>query len=187
MKRRISSKTARKAIRPAVLWFTGLSGSGKSTIADRVARELRRRGADVELLDGDTLRSIFPNTGYTKAARIEHVQRVGYMASLLEKHGVVVIATFVSPYREARRFVRRLCRNFIEIYVSTPLGICEARDVKGLYAKARRGEIRNFTGISDPYEVPQKPEITVNTTRLSVAEACRGVMDHLDKRPGKGR
>src|SRR3990172_1233804 len=108
----------KKAIGPAVLWFTGLSGSGKSTIAERVRKELVRRGVEVELLDGDTLRAIFPQTGFTREARTEHLKRVGYMASLLEKHGVFVVATFVSPYEEARRFVRKFCRKFIEVHVS---------------------------------------------------------------------
>ena len=171
-----------KPIRPAVLWFTGLSGSGKSTIAAKVAKELMRRGFKVELLDGDTLRRVFPQTGFTQEARNEHIKRVGYMASVLEKHGVFVIATFVSPYREARRFVRKLCRNFIEVHVSTPLAVCEKRDVKGLYARARRGEIWNFTGVSDPYEPPRKPEITIDTTGLSVAEASRKVLDYIEKR-----
>jgi len=181
MKKSTSSKSVRKAGQPAVLWFTGLSGSGKSTIAARVKRELTRLGADVELLDGDTLRSIFPNTGFTKRARNEHIKHVGYMASRLEKHGVTVIGTFIAPYREARRFVRKLCRNFIEIYVSTPLEVCEKRDVKGLYAKARRGEIRRFTGISDPYEAPRNPEITLDTSKLSVAEACRKVVSYMKR------
>lgn len=179
--RRRAGKTA-KFIGPAVLWFTGLSGSGKSTIADQVERELRRRGLEVERLDGDHLRAVFPQTGFTRKARHEHIQRVGYMASLLEKHDVFVIATFVSPYREDRRFVRGLCRRFIEVHVSTPLAVCEQRDVKGLYARARRGEISNFTGVSDPYEPPRKPEIAIDTTDLSVAEASRTVVDYLEKR-----
>ena len=172
----------KKTIRPAVLWFTGLSGSGKSTIAARVRKELVRRGVEVELLDGDTLRAIFPQTGFTREARTEHIRRVGYMAGLLEKHGVFVVATFVSPYVEARRFVRKFCRKFIEVHVSTPLEVCEKRDVKGLYARARRGEIRNFTGISDPYEPPRKPEMRIDTTDMSVAEASRKVVEYLEKR-----
>jgi adenylylsulfate kinase len=154
-----------------VLWFTGLSGSGKSTIAVRVHQELVRRGVDVEYIDGDALREVFPNTGFTRADRDEHLRRTGYLASRLEAHGVTVVASFVSPYRESRDFIRKLCRDFVEIYVSTPLEECERRDVKGLYARARRGEIRNFTGIDDPYEPPEHPEMTLDTRAFSV-EAC---------------
>ncbi len=120
---------------------------------------------DVEYLDGDAMREIFPTTGFTRAERDAHLRRVGYLASRLEEHGVIVVASFVSPYRESRDFVRGLCRNFVEIYVATPLEECERRDVKGLYARARRGEIRNFTGIDDPYEPPEHPELTLDTRR----------------------
>jgi adenylylsulfate kinase len=160
-----------------VLWFTGLSGSGKSTIATRVPEELMRRGAEVEYIDGDALRDVFPNTGFTRAEREEHLRRTGYMAGRLAAHGVTVVASFVSPYRESREFIRRLCRDFIEIYVSTPLEECERRDVKGLYARARRGEIRNFTGIDDPYEPPDHPELTLDTRALSVDECVARVLE----------
>ena len=176
---RRKKKAASGRVKPAVLWFTGLSGSGKSAIAEEVKRVLIRRGVDVEWLDGDVLRGVFPQTGFTRQARDEHIKRVGYVASLLEKHGVFVIATFVSPYREARRFVRKLCRRFIEVHVSTPLAVCEKRDVKGLYAKARRGEIKHFTGVSDPYEPPRKPEIVIDTAGITVAEASRKVLGCL--------
>jgi len=168
-----------RTIKPAALWFTGLSGSGKSTIAEKVANELKKLGADVEYLDGDTMRGIFPNTGFTKDARNEHLQRVGYLAGMLEKHGVVVVASFISPYRTARALVRQLCKNFIEIHVSTPLVECERRDPKGLYKKARSGEIANFTGISDPYEEPEHPELTINTTGMTVAESVKVVMNYI--------
>jgi adenylylsulfate kinase len=159
-----------------VLWFTGLSGSGKSTIAVRVHEELVKRGVDVEYIDGDALREVFPNTGFTRAEREEHLRRTGYMASRLASHGVTVIASFVSPYRESRDFVRKLCRSFAEIYVATPLEECERRDVKGLYARARRGEVRNFTGIDDPYEVPEQPELTLDTRTLSVEQSVARVL-----------
>ena len=159
-----------------VLWFTGLSGSGKSTIADRVHRELERRGVDVEYIDGDALREVFPNTGFTRADREEHLRRTGYMASRLAAHGVTVVASFVSPYRDSREFVRRLCPDFFEIYVATPLEECERRDVKGLYARARRGQIQNFTGIDDPYEPPESPELTLDTRTLSVDECTAKVL-----------
>jgi adenylylsulfate kinase len=161
----------------AVLWFTGLSGSGKSTIAARVHEELVRRGVRVEYIDGDALRAVFPNTGFTRDERDEHLRRTGYMASRLEAHGVTVIASLVSPYRDSRDFIRKLCREFIEIYVATPLEECERRDVKGLYARARRGEIPNFTGISDPYEAPEHPELTLDTRVLSVEQSVTKVLE----------
>jgi adenylylsulfate kinase len=159
-----------------VLWFTGLSGSGKSTIAVQVHRELVRRGVEVEYIDGDALREVFPNTGFTRAEREEHLRRTGYMASRLAEHGITVVASFVSPYRSSREFVRKLCRNYLEIYVATPMEECERRDVKGLYARARRGEIRNFTGIDDPYEPPECPELTLDTRTLSVDECTAKVL-----------
>jgi adenylylsulfate kinase len=169
-----------------VLWFTGLSGSGKSTIATRLHQELLRRGMDVEYIDGDALREVFPNTGFTRAEREEHLRRTGYMASRLAAHGVAVVASFVSPYRESREFIRRLCPNFGEIYIATPLEECERRDVKGLYARARRGELRNFTGIDDPYEPPDSPELTLDTRNATVEECVNQVLarfaDNLDRR-----
>lgn len=164
-------------VTPAVVWFTGLSGSGKSTLAEWVGRELRARGERVEMLDGDALRGVFPSTGFSRAERDAHVRRAGYLASRLEHHGVFVLAALISPYRESRAFVRGLCRRFIEVHVSTPLESCEQRDVKGLYARARRGEIAEFTGVSDPYEPPASPELTIDTSGLSVEEAGRRVLD----------
>lgn len=162
-----------------VLWFTGLSGSGKSTIATRVHQELVRRGVEVEYIDGDALREVFPNTGFTRAERDEHLRRTGYMAGRLAEHGVTVVASLVSPYRDSREFVRKLARNFVEIYVATPLDECERRDVKGLYARARRGEIPNFTGIDDPYEPPENPELTLDTRALSVEQCVARVLERL--------
>src|SRR5215216_3777405 len=163
-----------------VLWFTGLSGSGKSTIAERVHQELVRRGTEVEYIDGDALREVFPNTGFTRVEREEHLRRTGYMASRLAAHGVTVVASFVSPYRESREFIRRLCPGFVEVYVATPLEECERRDVKGLYARARRGEIRNFTGIDDPYEPPKRPELMLDTRALSVDQCVAKVLERFD-------
>jgi adenylylsulfate kinase len=165
-----------------VLWFTGLSGSGKSTIATRVHEALVRDGAEVEYIDGDALREVFPSTGFTRQAREEHLRRTGYMASRLAAHGVTVVASFVSPYRESRDFVRRLCPAFVEIYVATPLEECERRDVKGLYARARRGEIRNFTGIDDPYEAPERPELTLDTRVLTVDQSVAAVLERVGGR-----
>jgi adenylylsulfate kinase len=160
----------------AVLWFTGLSGAGKSTIASAVFAELSRRKAATEYLDGDIVRQWSP-AGFNRADRDAHVRRVGFLASRLEYHGVTVICALISPYAEARAHVRGLCRRFIEIHVSTPLAECERRDVKGLYARARRGEITHFTGIDDPYEPPVEPELTIDTTTLSVQEAVDRVLE----------
>ena len=178
-------KYGKEEIRPVVVWFTGLSGSGKSTISAWVAKELRRRGMRVEELDGDSIRHIFPNTGFTKAERDSHIKRVGYLSSKLEQNGVFVVASFVSPYRESREFVRGLCGSFVEVHVATPLEECERRDVKGLYARARRGELKNFTGIDDPYEEPLHPDIVLDTTRMSVEEAGAKVIGLLRPRLGK--
>ena len=167
------------AVPAPVLWFTGLSGSGKSTIAERVHQQLVQRGTEVEYIDGDALREVFPTTGFTREEREEHLRRTGYMASRLAAHGVTVIASFVSPYRESREFIRRLCPGFVEIYVATPLDECERRDVKGLYARARRGDIRNFTGIDDPYEAPEHPELTLDTRALSVDQCVGRVLERL--------
>jgi adenylylsulfate kinase len=173
--------TGTRAAAP-VLWFTGLSGSGKSTIAVRVHEALVGRGTDVEYIDGDALREVFPNTGFTRDEREEHLRRTGYMASRLAAHGVTVVASFVSPYRASRDFIRRLCPRFVEIYVATPLEECERRDVKGLYARARRGEIRHFTGIDDPYESPEHPELTLDTRELSVDQCVDAVLARLGDR-----
>lgn len=162
-----------------VLWLTGLSGSGKSTLAEQLYEHLERRGKKVERLDGDVLRGVFPNTGFSKESRDEHIRRVGFMASRLEHHGVIVIASFISPYRVAREFVRSLCGNFIEVYVRTSLAECQRRDVKGLYKKAMAGQIKEFTGIDDPYEEPLRPEITVDTEHQTVDESVNQIMDYL--------
>jgi len=169
----------------AVLWFTGLSGAGKSTIASAVFEELRRRDVAAEYLDGDVVRHWSP-AGFTRADRDAHVKRVGYFASRLEHHGVTVVCALISPYAEARAHVRGLCRRFVEVHVATPLAECERRDVKGLYARARAGEIQNFTGISDPYEPPQNPEITIDGSVAGVHEAARLVLDTW-ARAGSGR
>jgi adenylylsulfate kinase len=178
----------REAAQPTVVWFTGLSGSGKSTISQRLVEQLKQRGLKVEYLDGDSVRAIFPATGFTRPERDAHIRRVGFLASRLEQHGVFVVASFVSPYRESRIFVRGLCRSFVEVHVSTPLEVCEQRDVKGLYARARRGEIANFTGISDPYEAPERAEVVVDTTQVTVDDAVQQVMKLVERRmTGAGR
>jgi adenylylsulfate kinase len=172
----------KERVAPAVLWFTGLPGSGKSTVADWVAEQLVARGLPVERLDGDAVRRIFPETGFTRDERDAHLRRIGYLCGKLEAHGVFVVASFVSPYEDSRRFVRGVCRSFVEVYVSTPLAECERRDPKGLYARARRGELEHFTGISDPYEPPTAPEVAIDTSVLSVGSAGAHVLRALDQR-----
>lgn len=170
----------REAQRPFVLWFTGLSGSGKSTIAARVYGALKEKGIKAERLDGDEIRAVFPDTGFDREGRMAHIARVGYLASVLERNGICVIVSLISPYVEARDRVRDLCGRFIEVHVATPLSVCEKRDVKGLYAKSRRGEIRGFTGIDHPYEEPEKPELVIDTSRQTVEESAAVVMDHIE-------
>jgi adenylylsulfate kinase len=166
---------------PAVIWLTGLSASGKSTIAQGLVEYLSKKGTRVEHLDGDVVRQMFPQTGFSKEERDRHIRRVGHLAAMLEKHDVTVVASFISPYREARDFVRSLCKNFIEIYVSTPLDVCEQRDPKGLYAKARRGEIKEFTGIDDPYEEPLNPELIIDTTNQIIEESVGMVINLISQ------
>lgn len=173
---------SKRKLKPTVLWFTGLSGSGKSTISERVYARLKEEGYEVEHLDGDAVREVFPKTGFSKEERNAHIKRVGFIASLLQKHGVFVVASFISPYQEARDFVRERCEDFTLVHISTPLEVCEERDVKGLYEKARRGEIENFTGISDPYEAPENAELEVDTTHISVEEAVNLVFEYLESR-----
>jgi bifunctional enzyme CysN/CysC len=168
----------------SVIWLTGLSGAGKSTVADWVAAELQRRGYPVERLDGDAMRQVFPEIGFSREARDQQVRRAGYLAARLEANGVFVVASFISPYRDSRRFVRSLCRSFVEVYVNTPLAVCEARDSKGLYRKARAGEITQFTGISDPYEEPESAEVSVDGGALAPDEAGRRILAFLEARAG---
>ncbi len=162
-----------------VLWFTGLSGAGKSTIAERVVAVLAARGVPAEYLDGDAIREIFPTTGFTRPERDAHIRRVGWLASRLEGHGVTVVASLIAPYEESRRFVRGLCRQFVEIWVSTPFEECARRDVKGLYSRARAGEITHFTGLDDPYEPPRNAELVLDTTAMTVDDAVRQVLDYI--------
>lgn len=166
---------------PAVIWITGLSGAGKSTLAAGVCEELKKRRIKVEHLDGDVVREIFPRTGFSKEERDRHIRRIGFLAGMLEKNGVFVIASFIAPYKESRDFVRNTCNNYKEIYLSTPLEECEKRDPKGLYARVRSGEIKNFTGIDDPYEIPENPDLTIDTSGVSIQEAVKKVLDTVLK------
>ena len=164
----------------ATLWFTGLPCSGKSTLAFRTGEELASRGHRVEVLDADVLRTtICHGLGFSKQDRDENVARIGWICSLLNRQGVTAIAAVVSPYREARARLRSSLPRFVEIYVNAPLAVCMERDVKGLYARASRGEIVHFTGLDDPYEEPLAPEVVVETARLSVDESARHILDAL--------
>jgi adenylylsulfate kinase len=164
------------------LWFTGLSGAGKSTIAEVVMEELRRRGHRVELLDGDEVReNLSKGLGFSKEDRDTNIRRIGWVAAVLARNGVVAITAAISPYRDIRDEIRGQIDNFVEVYVDTPLDVCEGRDVKGLYAKARSGEIPQFTGVSDPYEPPAAPEVRVVTHDRDVAASAAQVLSYLEE------
>jgi adenylyl-sulfate kinase len=163
------------------LWFTGLSGAGKSTIAEVVVDELRRRGHRVELLDGDEVReNLSKGLGFSKEDRDTNIRRIGWVAAVLARNGVVAVTAAISPYRDIRDEVRGLIDNFVEVFVDTPLDVCEERDTKGLYAKARSGEIPQFTGVSDPYEPPLDPEVRVVTHDRDVAASAAQVLSYLE-------
>jgi bifunctional enzyme CysN/CysC len=171
-----------KKQKPVALWFTGLSGAGKSTIADALERRLAELGHHTYLLDGDNLRhGLNRDLGFTPEARVENVRRVAEVAKLFVDAGLIVMAALISPFRSEREMARHLFEGgeFIEIYVSTPLEECERRDVKGLYKKARAGAIPNFTGISSPYEPPEHPEFTVDTTQVSPADSAEEIVGFL--------
>jgi adenylylsulfate kinase len=164
------------------IWFTGLSGSGKTTISKGVERELRLRNCLVEVLDGDVVRThLSKGLGFNKEDRDTNVRRIGFVANLLSRNGIVAITAAISPYRTARNEVRMMTESFIEVYVKAPLEVCEARDVKGLYAMARAGEIKGFTGIDDPYEEPLDPEIVCNTAQETIEESITKVIAELEQ------
>ncbi|HSG55931.1 MAG TPA: adenylyl-sulfate kinase, partial [Paracoccaceae bacterium] len=168
--------------KPAVLWFTGLSGSGKSTIANVVEKKLHRMNRHTFLLDGDNVRhGLNKDLGFTETDRIENIRRVGEVARLMADAGLIVITAFISPFRAERQMVREMLPegDFIEVHVDTPLAVAEARDVKGLYKKARAGELMNFTGIDSPYEEPEAPEIRIDTTAMTVEQAADIIIDRL--------
>ena len=165
------------------VWFTGLSGSGKTTVATRVHDLLHERHIHSERLDGDVVRrSLTRDLGFSKEDRDKNIERVTFVAKLLSRNGVGVIASFISPYREARDKVRGETTNFIEVFVNAPLDVCIERDVKGLYQKALAGQIPNFTGVSDPYEAPLNPEITVNTAEENLDESVNIILAYLESR-----
>jgi bifunctional enzyme CysN/CysC len=168
--------------KPAVLWFTGLSGSGKSTIANLVEKKLFRMNRHTFLLDGGNVRhGLNKDLGFTEADRIENIRRVGEVAKLMADSGLIVVTAFISPFRAERETVRAMLPEgeFIEVFIDTPLAVAESRDVKGLYKKARSGELKNFTGIDSPYEAPVNPEIRIDTTAMSPDEAASLIVDKL--------
>lgn len=169
--------------RGTMLWFTGLSGSGKSTIAIALERELHKRGLLCRIIDGDNIRTgINANLGFSAEDRCENIRRVAEVAKLFVDTGIITIAAFVSPTEELRNIAERIIgqADFKEIYISTPIEECERRDVKGLYARARKGEVKNFTGISAPFEAPQHPALSLDTSRLSVEECVNSLLQLLD-------
>lgn len=169
--------------RGVTLWFTGLSGAGKSTISEVVEAQLRAQNYNLERLDGDIVRTnLTKGLGFSKEDRDENVRRIGFVSHLLTRNGVIVLVSAISPYRAVREEVKAKIGDFIEVFVNAPLAVCEERDVKGLYQRARAGEIPNFTGIDDPYEPPTNPEIECRTDLETLDESVTKVMAELKKR-----
>jgi adenylylsulfate kinase len=174
-------RSAMKAQKPCILWFTGLSGSGKSTIANAVEVKLAKLKKHTYLLDGDNVRhGLNKDLGFSDTDRVENIRRIGEVSNLFADAGMIVLSAFISPFRQDREIVRTLANEgeFIEVFIDTPLEICEQRDPKGLYVKARKGEIPDFTGISSPYEVPEKPEIHIKG-EPSIEESADIIVDYL--------
>ena len=170
-----------KKQRGVTVWFTGLSGAGKSTIAQALEAQLRQLGYGLEVLDGDIVRTnLTKGLGFSRADRDENIRRIGFVSHLLTRNGVIVLVSAISPYREIRDEVRDRIDDFVEVYVDAPLQVCENRDVKGLYKRARAGEIKQFTGIDDPYEPPLSPEVHCHTDRESVEESVVKVLAKLE-------
>jgi bifunctional enzyme CysN/CysC len=179
------ARAVRLGQRPTVVWLTGISGAGKSTIANLVESELHARGHQTYLLDGDNVRhGLNSDLGFTEADRVENIRRVAELAHLMVDAGLIVLVSFITPFRAERRMARSLFEadEFVEVFVDTPLAVAEERDPKGLYRKARRGDLVNFTGIDSPYELPEAPEITLVTTELSAHQAAQQVIQALEER-----
>ncbi len=165
-----------------ILWLTGLSGAGKSTIAKKLEQELKEHNCLVEVLDGDIVRTnLSKGLGFSKNDREINIRRIGFVANLLSRNGVVVIVAAISPYRQTREYLQQTTHNFVEVFIDAPLAVCEARDVKGLYAMARCGEIKDFTGIDDPYEEPLNPDIICHTSKESIEESAAKVVAELKR------
>ena len=177
-----AKKTAQK---PCILWFTGLSGSGKSTIANALEEVLFNNGNFTYLLDGDNVRhGLNKDLGFDDKSRVENIRRVGEVAKLFVDSGLIVLTAFISPFQSDRKLVRELVKDaeFIEVFIDTPLEVCESRDPKGLYKKARAGEIKNFTGIDSPYEAPSLADIHIKNDNISIEKACEQIFDYLEQK-----
>lgn len=177
-----AERAVNKNQKPCLLWFTGLSGSGKSTIANALDVALHERGYHTFLLDGDNVRhALCKDLGFSDADRIENIRRIGEVSKLFADAGLIVLSAFISPFTSDRRLVRNLfpAGEFIEVFMDTPLDTCEQRDPKGLYEKARAGEIRDFTGIDSPYEAPERPELRLDTSAMSVDDCVNALIDFL--------
>ena len=178
------SRANQKSQTAKLIWFTGLSGSGKSSIANVLEKKLQSLGRHTITLDGDNIRhGLNKDLGFTKADRVENIRRVGETSKLMVEAGLICISSFISPFSYEREMVRNMMDEgeFVEVFVDTPIEICESRDVKGLYAKAREGKLPNFTGISSPYEIPENPEIRIDTTQTSVESAADQIIDYLSR------
>jgi bifunctional enzyme CysN/CysC len=176
------SRAERKGQKPCVLWFTGLSGAGKSTIANLVEKRLQSMECHTYLLDGDNVRhGLNKDLGFTDADRVENIRRVAEVSRLMVDAGLIVLVSFISPFRTERRMARDLVEagEFLEVWIDTPLTVAEQRDPKGLYRKARRGELKNFTGIDSPYEAPEAAEIRIDTTEFTAEQAAEAIVQHL--------
>jgi adenylylsulfate kinase len=177
-----AARSDQKSQIPCIIWFTGLSGSGKSTIAGALEQALFGLGQHTYLLDGDNVRhGLNKDLGFSDEDRIENIRRIGEMSKLFVDAGMIVLSAFISPFRTDRRMVRDLVGNkeFVEVFMDTPLATCEDRDPKGLYKKARLGEIKNFTGIDSEYETPEKPEVTIDTSTMSVQQCVTAIVEYL--------
>ncbi len=164
------------------IWFTGLSGAGKSTLANLLEKELRSRSMKVEVLDGDVVRThLSKGLGFSKEDRDTNIRRIGWVCEVLSRNGVVAIAAAISPYRDIRNEVRANISNFVEVYVQASIPVLAERDVKGLYKKALAGEIKNFTGVSDPYEAPENPEVVCNSDSETVSESLTNILNTLQR------
>lgn len=178
----VSQHPAETPEQAVTVWLTGLPCSGKSSIAEQVRGELRRRGHLVELLDGDVVRAhLSQGLGFNRADRDTNVRRMGFVAQLLARNGVIVLVAAISPYAQARREVRALLGKFVEVHVHCPLAECERRDVKGLYARARAGELPAFTGLGDPYEEPQTPELVLHTAEQTLEQSSSTLLRYLEQ------
>lgn len=172
----------KKRIEPFNLWFTGLPLSGKTTIADKVYEKLQKLDIPLERIDSKDIRELIPDIGYSREDRIRHIKRIGYLIQTLQKNSISTVCSFVSPYREARKMIRQMVKNNIVVYVKTDIETCKQRDYKGVYEKALKGELENFTGISDVYEEPKHAEIIIDTDKISPDEAAEIIVKYVKRK-----